>query len=38
MHIGEGDGNLLCYSYLGNPMDREAWWVQSRGSQESDMT
>ena len=22
---GEGDGNLLWYSCLGNPMDREAW-------------
>ena len=23
----EGDGNLLQYSYLGDPMDREAWWA-----------
>ena len=22
---GEGNGNLLQYSCLGNPMDREAW-------------
>ena len=22
---GEGNGNPLQYSYLGNPMDREAW-------------
>ena len=22
---GEGNGNALQYSYLGNPMDREAW-------------
>ena len=22
-----GDGNPLQYSCLGNPMDREAWWV-----------
>jgi len=22
---GEGNGNLLRYSYLGNPMDRRAW-------------
>ena len=22
---GEGNGNLLQYSYLENPMDREAW-------------
>ena len=24
---GEGNGNPLQYSYLGNPMDRGAWWV-----------
>ena len=24
---GEGNGNLLQYSCLGNPMDREAWWA-----------
>ena len=23
---GGGNGNLLKYSCLGNPMDREAWW------------
>ena len=23
--LGEGNGNLLQYSYLGNPMDRGAW-------------
>ena len=23
---GEGNGNTLQYSCLGNPMDREAWW------------
>ena len=23
---GEGNGNLLQYSYLENPMDRGAWW------------
>ena len=23
---GEGNGNPLQYSCLGNPMDREAWW------------
>ena len=33
---GEGNGNLLQYSFLKNPMDREAW--QSRGCKESDMT
>ena len=25
--IGEGNGNPLQYSYLGNPMDRRAWWA-----------
>ena len=24
---GEGNGNPLQYSYLENPMDREAWWA-----------
>ena len=24
---GEGNGNTLQYSFLGNPMDRGAWWV-----------
>ena len=24
---GEGNANPLQYSYLGNPMDREAWWA-----------
>ena len=24
---GEGDGNPLQYSCLGNPMGREAWWA-----------
>ena len=24
---GEGNGNLLQYSCLGNPMDKEAWWA-----------
>ena len=24
---GERNGNLLQYSCLGNPMDREAWWA-----------
>ena len=30
---GGGNGNLLQYSYLGNPMDNGAWWLQSMGSQ-----
>ena len=30
---GGGHGNPLQYSCLKNPMDREAWWLQSEGSQ-----
>ena len=29
----EGNGNPLQYSCLGNPVDREAWQLESRGSQ-----
>ena len=28
---GGGIGYLLQYSYLGNPMDREAWWATVHG-------
>ena len=28
---GEGNSNLLQYSCLGNPTDREAWWVTIHG-------
>ena len=28
---GEGNGNLLQYSFLGNPMDRRAWWATVHG-------
>ena len=36
---GEGNGNPLLYSCLGNPMDRGAWWATSPGGhKESDMT
>ena len=28
---GERNGNLLQYSCLGNPMDREAWWTIVHG-------
>ena len=28
---GEGNGNLLQYSCLGNPMDRDAWWSTVHG-------
>ena len=36
---GEGNGNPLQYSCLGNPMDRGACWVTVHGGTiESDMT
>ena len=36
--LGEGIGNPLQYSCLGNPMDRGAWWVIVHGvSKESDI-
>ena len=28
---GGGNGSLLQYSCLGNPMDREAWWATVHG-------
>jgi len=28
---GEGNGNPLQYSYLGNSMDRTAWWATVHG-------
>ena len=28
---GEGNGNSLKYSYLGNPTDRGAWWARVHG-------
>ena len=28
---GEGDGNPLQYSCLGNPMDRGVWWATVHG-------
>ena len=30
-NIGEGNGNPLRYSCLGNPMDRGAWWATVHG-------
>ena len=30
---GEGNGNPLQYSCLGNPMDRVAWWATVLGLQ-----
>ena len=36
---GEGNGNPLQYSRLGNPLDREGWWATVHGvAKESDMT
>ena len=36
---GEGSGNPLQYSCLGNPMDRGAWQATIHGfAKESDMT
>ena len=36
---GEGNGNLLQYSCLGNPMNRGFWWVTVCGiAKESDRT
>ena len=36
---GEENSDPLQYSYLGNPMDREAWWATVCGvAKESDMT
>ena len=36
---GEGNGNPLQYSCLGNSMDRRAWWAIVHGlSNEEDMT
>ena len=32
----EGNGNLLQYSYLGNPMDRGSWWATVHRVTESD--
>ena len=34
----EGNGNLLQYSCLENPMDRGAWWATVHGVAESDRT
>ena len=36
---GEGNGNPLQYSYLGNPMDRKTWQATVHGvEKELDMT
>ena len=37
--LGEGNGNPLQYSCLGNPMDRQAWQATvHRVTKEPDMT
>ena len=36
--MGEGNGTLLQYSCLENPMDGGAWWVAVHGREESDTT
>ena len=35
---GEGNGNPLQYSCLGNPMDGGSWWATSMGLQRVDIT
>ena len=31
MSLGGGNGNLLQYSCLGNPMESGAWWTRVHG-------
>ena len=35
---GEGNGNPLQYSCLGNPMDRGAWWAIVHGDKKGSDT
>jgi len=35
---GEGNGNPLQYSCLGNPMNRGDWWATDNGVRRLDMT
>ena len=35
---GEGNGNPLLYSCLGNPMDRGVWWATVHGVTKSATT
>ena len=32
---GDGNGNPLQYSYMGNPTDRRAWWATVHAVTES---
>ena len=34
---GEGNDNSFQYSFLGNPIERGAWWATVHGSQKSEM-
>ena len=36
--LGEGNGDPLQYSCLGNSMDRGAWWATVQGVTGSDIT
>ena len=36
--LGEGQGNPLQFSCLGNPMDTRAWWATVHRVTESDTT
>ena len=38
IYPGVGNRNSLQYSYLENPMDREAWWAAVHGVADSGMT
>ena len=35
---GEGNGNSLQYSCLGNPMDRGTWWATVQGVEDFETT
>jgi len=35
---GEGNGNPLQYSCVGNPMDRGAWWATVHGDSKRNVT
>ena len=35
---GEGNGNLLQYSFLGDPMDRGTWWATVHGVTKESLT